>query len=73
MEDKICYQLNFHVEHFFLLGSPLGLFVSLYNEEDFVDEELPTCKYFYNIFHPQDIIAYRVEPLLYRKKKIPYE
>lgn len=61
-EDK-SVQLNFKIDHYFLLGSPLGLFVSIYNEEDFIKEKLPTTQHFYNIFHPQDFIAYRVEPL----------
>lgn len=31
-------------------------------------ERLPTCKYYYNLFHPQDIIAYRIEPLFQVKE-----
>ena len=33
---------------------------------DFLGENfsLPTCKSFYNIFHPYDPIAYRLEPLI---------
>ena len=61
-EDKTL-QLKFNIEHYFLLGSPLGLFISVYSEENFIQERLPTCKYFYNIYHPQDVIAYRIEPL----------
>jgi len=56
-------QLGFNIEHYFLLGSPLGLFISIYNEENFIKEKLPTTKNFYNIFHPADFIAYRIEPL----------
>ncbi|CDW79258.1 isoform a [Stylonychia lemnae] len=61
-EDE-ALQLGFNIEHYFLLGSPLGLFVSIYNEENFIKEKLPTTKNFYNIFHPADFIAYRIEPL----------
>lgn len=46
-----------------MLGSPLGIFVSVYNEEDFIKQKFPTCDNFYNIYHPHDVIAYRVEPL----------
>lgn len=31
---------------------------------------MPTCRNFYNIYHPLDFIAYRLEPLI---KKITYE
>lgn len=31
-------------------------------------ERLPTCKNYYNIYHPQDIIAYRIEPLFQVKE-----
>ncbi|TNV82016.1 hypothetical protein FGO68_gene6477 [Halteria grandinella] len=57
-------QIGFPIEHFFLLGSPLGLFVSIYNDENFINQQgLPTTKKIYNVFHPQDLIAYRIEPL----------
>lgn len=36
-EDNLL-QLEFPIEHYFLLGSPLGIFVSVYNEEDFIRE-----------------------------------
>jgi len=47
-----------------LLGSPLGLFKSVYSEEDYIRNELPRCKQIYNVYHPADLIAYRIEPLL---------
>jgi hypothetical protein len=38
--------------------------VSIYNDENFIKQQgLPTTKRLYNIFHPQDLIAYRIEPL----------
>jgi hypothetical protein len=62
-EDKTL-QLGFQIQHLFLVGSPLGIFVSVYNEENFITKQgLPTTKGLYNIFHPQDLIAYRIEPL----------
>lgn len=46
------------------MGSPLGIFVSCYYEEDFIRSKLPTVQEFYNIYHPSDLIAYRIEPLI---------
>lgn len=63
MQEDKALQLDFTLEHYFLLGSPLGVFISVYNEEDFIKDKLPTCANFYNIFHPHDVVAYRVEPL----------
>ena len=57
-------QLNFELENFFLLGSPLGMFVSIYNKENYVRARLPTVKNFFNLYHPSDLVAYRIEPLL---------
>ena len=61
-EDKL--QLIFPVKIFFLFGSPLGMFVTTYFEESYVRDRLPTCEDFYNVFHPSDCIAYRLEPLV---------
>ncbi|CAL1673935.1 unnamed protein product [Lasius platythorax] len=58
-------QLNFHPRAFFALGSPIGMFVTVRGidtlGEDFT---LPTCPAFFNIFHPFDPVAYRVESLI---------
>lgn len=58
-------QLIFKPKAFFALGSPIGMFVTVrgidFLGEDFV---LPTCPSFFNIFHPFDPVAYRIEPLL---------
>ncbi|CAK9806747.1 Phospholipase DDHD2 [Anthophora quadrimaculata] len=58
-------QLHFHPCAFFALGSPVGMFVTVRGidmlGEDFV---LPTCPAFFNIFHPFDPVAYRVEALI---------
>ncbi|XP_076658889.1 uncharacterized protein LOC143362526 isoform X2 [Halictus rubicundus] len=72
-------QLNFHPRAFFALGSPIGMFVTVRGidmlGEDF---ELPTCPAFFNIFHPFDPVAYRVEALInldaskYRPMLIPH-
>lgn len=37
-EDIKIFKLGFHIEHYFMLGSPLGLFVSVYSEESFIKE-----------------------------------
>ena len=50
--------LSFQPEHFFALGSPLGLFLTVRGVHS-LDKEysLPTCKRFYNIFHPVSQVA----------------
>lgn len=76
--DRLQYgQLLFDVHSLFTVGSPLGLFLVLENKlirsfatyhEDNVelDRRLgvmrPKCNALYNIFHPMDPIAYRLEP-----------
>ncbi len=47
-----------------MLGSPLASFVTLVNDERFVRSKLPTCCEFYNIYHPLDLVAYRIEMLI---------
>ncbi|XP_043268616.1 SEC23-interacting protein-like isoform X2 [Venturia canescens] len=72
-------QLSFLPQAFFALGSPIGMFVTVRGidtlGEDFV---LPTCPAFFNVFHPFDPVAYRVESLInsdaqkYRPMLIPH-
>ena len=57
-------QLIFPVHNFFMLGSPLAMFVSCYFEETYIRAQLPTVEHFFNVYHPSDLIAYRVEPLI---------
>nr|XP_043625139.1 phospholipase SGR2-like [Erigeron canadensis] len=83
-------RLEFKVDTFFAVGSPLGVFLSLrnirigigkgkdyWNNENII-EEMPSCRQMFNIFHPFDPVAYRVEPLVckeYVKERpviIPY-
>ncbi|XP_059473990.1 proline-rich protein 36-like [Neocloeon triangulifer] len=58
-------QIHFSPMAFFALGSPTGMFVTVRGIEslgkDFV---LPTCPAYYNIFHPYDPVAYRMEGLI---------
>jgi phospholipase DDHD1 len=63
-------RLLFKLEHFFCLGSPLAVFLALRWKEphnpDLRSYILPPtlCKRVYNVFHPSDPVAYRLEPLL---------
>ncbi|KAI3461756.1 hypothetical protein Pfo_018419 [Paulownia fortunei] len=69
-------KLEFKVDTFFAVGSPLGVFLSLRNvrigigkgkdywEEENINEEMPACRQMFNIFHPFDPVAYRIEPLI---------
>ncbi|ROT76626.1 putative phospholipase DDHD1-like isoform X1 [Penaeus vannamei] len=60
--------LNFKIENFFCLGSPLAVFLALRTKQtegeppDIIPQKL--CKRLLNIFHPADPVAYRIEPLL---------
>jgi len=56
--------INFPIEDFFIIGSPLGLFISLTPMELNLLDKSGLVKGFYNIFHPNDLVAYRLEPLI---------
>ncbi|KAJ3402576.1 hypothetical protein HDV05_008355 [Chytridiales sp. JEL 0842] len=71
-----CNNLEFKVDKLFCVGSPIGLFVLL--RGDTLQPRLPGQKpesgilrpavnSMYNIFHPHDPVAYRVEPLVSKK------
>ncbi|XP_074263973.1 phospholipase SGR2 isoform X2 [Silene latifolia] len=69
-------KLEFKVDTFFAVGSPLGVFLAIRNVrigigeggeywgEENVNEEMPACQRMFNIFHPFDPVAYRIEPLV---------
>ncbi|RQP03542.1 hypothetical protein POPTR_019G072300v4 [Populus trichocarpa] len=69
-------KLEFKVDTFYAVGSPLGVFLSLHNvriglgkgkeywAEENISEEMPACRQMLNIFHPFDPVAYRIEPLV---------
>lgn len=69
-------KLSFKIDTFFAVGSPLGVFLALRNvrlgngmgkeywQDDGIDEEMPACRRMFNIFHPFDPVAYRIEPLV---------
>ena len=67
--DNNYLQLIFPVKNYFLFGSPLGLFGATYFEEPFIRSKLPTVGDFFNVFHPSDLVANRLEPLI---KKVDY-
>lgn len=60
-------QLDFSVENFFLLGSPVAVFLMIRNQRRPLTEEfaLNGCDRVFNIFHPYDPIAYRIEPCIH--------
>uniref|UniRef100_A0A8C6PXM5 Phosphatidylinositol transfer protein membrane associated 2 n=1 Tax=Nothobranchius furzeri TaxID=105023 RepID=A0A8C6PXM5_NOTFU len=63
-------KFDFEVSDFFLFGSPLGLVLALRKTVipmlD-VAQLRPACQQVYNLFHPPDPSASRLEPLLERK------
>ncbi|XP_028269765.1 membrane-associated phosphatidylinositol transfer protein 2-like isoform X5 [Parambassis ranga] len=63
-------KFDFDVSDFFLFGSPLGLVLALRKTVipmlD-VAQLRPACQQVYNLFHPADPSASRLEPLLERK------
>jgi DDHD domain len=58
--------LTFDVDNAFMLGSPIAVFLMVRNQRRPLSEEfsLPGCPRLYNIFHPYDPVAYRIEPLI---------
>jgi len=65
-QPSVAYpRLCFHPSSFYALGSPIGMFQSVRGIASLGKEfRLPTCARFFNIFHPYDPVAYRVESLL---------
>ncbi|KAL2099900.1 hypothetical protein ACEWY4_004294 [Coilia grayii] len=58
-------QLAFSPQAFFALGSPIGMFLTVRGLKRIEPSySLPTCKSFYNIYHPYDPVAFRIEPLV---------
>lgn len=56
--------LDFALEDVFFTGCPLGVFISLTPVDIVLLDKAGFSKGFYNIFHPNDLIAYRIEPLI---------
>ncbi|XP_037536383.1 phospholipase DDHD2 [Nematolebias whitei] len=58
-------QLAFHPQTFFAFGSPIGMFLTVRGLKRIdPNYSFPTCKCFYNIYHPYDPVAYRIEPMI---------
>ena len=66
LKRAIYPQLGFNVENAFMLGSPIGVFLMIRNQQKplSTDFALRGCARVFNIFHPYDPVAYRIEPLL---------
>ncbi|XP_066523902.1 phospholipase DDHD1 isoform X2 [Hoplias malabaricus] len=62
--------LKFKVENYFCMGSPLAVFLALRGVRPgitgYQDHIMPKsiCQRLFNIFHPTDPVAYRLEPLV---------
>ncbi|XP_069844258.1 SEC23-interacting protein isoform X1 [Dipodomys merriami] len=57
--------LDFEPEIFFALGSPIAMFLTIRGVDRIAENyRLPTCKGFFNIYHPLDPVAYRLEPMI---------
>jgi hypothetical protein len=63
-KNNLICPLKFDVDHFFLLGSPLSLFLTVEHGETYL-QEMETVKDFHNIIHPMDPVAYRIEHLIF--------
>ncbi|XP_038602554.1 phospholipase DDHD2 isoform X2 [Tachyglossus aculeatus] len=58
-------RLAYKPDIFFAFGSPIGMFLTVRGLKR-IDPtyRLPTCKGFFNIYHPFDPVAYRIEPMV---------
>ncbi|XP_060515766.1 phospholipase DDHD2 [Cylas formicarius] len=65
-QPRISYpKLTFNPKALFALGSPIGMFITVRGLDKLGEKfSLPTCPAFYNIFHPYDPVAYRLEALI---------
>ncbi|XP_072122623.1 triacylglycerol hydrolase DDHD2-like isoform X2 [Mobula birostris] len=58
-------RLSFEPEVFFAFGSPIGMFLTVRGLKRIdPNYKFPTCKRFFNIYHPFDPVAYRLEPMI---------
>ncbi|KAL7889884.1 hypothetical protein AOLI_G00021420 [Acnodon oligacanthus] len=61
----VYHALDFEPMNFFALGSPIGMFLTVRGVEKIEENyRFPTCKGFFNIYHPLDPVAYRIEPMI---------
>jgi hypothetical protein len=54
------------VDNFFLLGSPVAVFLMIRNQRKPLSDDfyLRGCRRVFNIYHPYDPVAYRIEPCI---------
>uniref|UniRef100_A0A8C5NWP3 DDHD domain containing 2 n=1 Tax=Jaculus jaculus TaxID=51337 RepID=A0A8C5NWP3_JACJA len=58
-------RLIYKPEIFFAFGSPIGMFLTVRGlRRIHPSYKFPTCKGFFNIYHPFDPVAYRIEPMI---------
>jgi hypothetical protein len=67
-EPMVYPPLDFEVENIFCFGSPISLFLNVRSQKLAPTYQLPTCKRLYNIYHPYDPVAYRMEPLIHKHR-----
>lgn len=54
-------QLNFSLTHFYALGSPMAMFITVRGVDNLGEDfRLPTCPGFFNIFHPVSCILINI-------------
>ncbi|KJE93464.1 DDHD domain containing 2 [Capsaspora owczarzaki ATCC 30864] len=58
-------RLNFACDAMFGAGSPMGMFLTVRGHDHIGRHyQLPTCPKYFNIFHPFDPVAFRMEPII---------
>lgn len=63
-------QFSFQPDIFFAWGSPIGMFLTVRGLKRIDPKyQFPTCKRFFNIYHPYDPVAYRIEPMVLREEE----
>lgn len=67
-EQSQVARIEFEVTSFFMFGSPLGMVIAFRKLHTFDDKTTapphPVCGQVYNLFHPMDPLACRIEPLI---------
>ena len=57
--------MAFDIDNFLNIGSPLGLFLTISHDQKIIPlDEMKFVKGIFNIYHPHDLFAYRLEPAL---------
>ncbi|CEG45614.1 hypothetical protein, variant [Plasmopara halstedii] len=73
--------LEFEIDNFFGVGSPVGVMIMARGDLKIEDGEftpgikIPNCRRYFNVYHPIDPIAYRIEPLIKQEMhdKVPVQ